>query len=71
MQINEVNLTSEQIDILKTIHSFARQMEKLNNSGKAHGLIALLEELSNCHYIDNDYLREKLMRLTDKNWDWK
>ena len=62
MHISEVNLTEEQKKILKKIHEQLREMEKINNSGKAHFLIALLEELTEGTFAIS-YIREKLTGL--------
>jgi hypothetical protein len=57
-QQSEIGFTPEQLSLLKEIHEKARQMEHIKNEGKAHSIIALIEELSN-HYIDIIYFLEK------------
>lgn len=62
IHISEVNLTEEQRKILKEIHQKLREMEAINNTGKARHLIGLLEELTDGSMAVS-YIREKLTGL--------
>jgi hypothetical protein len=47
-------------------------MERINNQGKAHAVIALIEELSKSDYISPRYIREKLNLLfTNIEWSYE
>jgi len=60
--LRELNLKPRQIELLRQIHLLAIEMENIDNSGRRHALIALIEELSDgC--ISEDYIREKLNLL--------
>lgn len=60
--LEEVNLTEKQKVMIQEIHRQLREMEKINNSGKAHYLIALLEELT-AGVFAISYIKEKLSGL--------
>jgi len=70
--LEEINLTPEQREILRKIRALVREMELINNRGCAHGLIALLGELSE-GVLAPLYIREKLNIIFKYNpsWDYK
>lgn len=55
-------MTEEQKHLLKKIHKIARQMEQMNNTGKAHARIAMIEELTK-EPTSESYIREKMKLL--------
>jgi len=69
--LEEINLTPEQREILKKIRALVREMEFINNEGCAHGLIALLGELSE-GVLAPYYIKEKLNIIFgyDPSWEY-
>jgi hypothetical protein len=65
MKVEEINFTEKQKEILRKIHNLAREMEQINNQGKAHAVIALIEEFSKEDYISPRYIKEKMNLLFD------
>jgi len=59
------DITERQKNILKAIHILAKELEKQNNSGKAHPRIAMIEELTK-EPTSFVYMREKLEMLFDR-----
>lgn len=58
----DFGLTPVQLAILAQIHVLAREMEKINNRGKAHYLIAMIQELS-AGVVAESYIREKFLGI--------
>lgn len=56
------DMTEEQQEILREIHTLARKFEHIGNDGQAHYRIALIEELTK-QPTSIDYLQEKLEGL--------
>lgn len=59
------DLTETQKNILKIMHDLAKELEKQNNSGKAHPRIAMLEELTK-EPTALKYMEEKTKLLFQK-----
>ena len=59
MNPQKIGLKPEQLERLKKINELATEMEHIKNEGQVHGLVALLEELSNGYCIDIVYFVEK------------
>ena len=59
IKLTSIRMTSKQYEILKRIHSLAKELEEIYCVGKIKYLTALLEELTN-DVISKEYLQEKL-----------
>ena len=59
----EINWNEKSVELLKEIHQLARKIEEIDNYGKKHAIIALIEELTSEPVIAKDYVIEKVKLL--------
>lgn len=59
----EMGWKEESIELLKEIHRLARKIERIDNYGKKHAVIAIIEELTSEPVIDKRYVMEKVRML--------
>jgi len=59
----EIDWNKRSVQLLKEIHRLAREIEKIDNYGKKHAVIALIEELTSEPVIAKGYVMEKVKLL--------